>query len=203
MKRTLLLLALVLVGLTAVAYGLMRPTIEQRSRVRARDARIAEVWAHSPPLVLDAATQGILAHADRAETFRLESESDGEAHTAAESAAIAALPEKLVQNHRVMRIGQPQGHELSIALSKALAQADSQQSFTQCFDPGVAFRVWQGKAHTDISICFFCSAMDITTENANHKVLYHYHPGLRYSRPALLALSRQAFPGDKQLMALK
>ncbi len=203
MKRTLLLLPFVLVGLTAVAYGLMRPVLAKNAHLQASKDRIAERLAHSKPLVLDAATQGILAHADRVETFRLESESDGEVRTAAESAVIAALPEKLVQNHRVMRIGQPQGHELSTDLSRALAEADSEQSFTQCFDPGVAFRVWQGKAHTDISICFFCSAMDITTEDAKHKVLDHYHPGLRYSRPALLALSRQAFPDDKQLKALK
>ena len=203
MKRTVLLQTLALLGLAAVGYGFMRPLIERNSQIEARKAGLAERLAHSKPLVLDAVTQGIIAHADRVETFRLESESDGEARTAAGSAKIAALPEQLIQNSRVLRIGQPQGHELANSLSKALAQADAEQSFTQCFDPGIAFRVWQGKSHMDIRICFFCSAMDIVTEDAKKKVLYHYHPGLRYSRPALLALSRQAFPGDKQLMALK
>ena len=103
----------------------------------------------------------------------------------------------------MIRTGHQQGREFAASLHPALALADEEQSLTQCFDPGDAFRVWQGKAHSDICVSFYCSGIEMTTEDAKHKVMSHSYVGMRYSLPALLALSRQAFPDDKQLMALK
>lgn len=199
MKRTLLMLILGLSGLVAVGYGFRRPVIEGNIRTRASEARLAG----SKPLVLDAATQGILAHADWVETFRLDDLQDRDEPVTKDQVGIDTLFPTLIQNHRVILTGPPQDRKFAIALSKALVLADSGAAMTQCFEPGVAFRVWQGQTHTDVCVCFVCSGVDITTEDAQFKVLHHTHSGLRYSRPALLALSRQAFPDDKQLMAMR
>lgn len=74
---------------------------------------------------------------------------------------------------------------------------------SQCFVPGVGFRVWKGRAHTDLCVCFYCSGVEIITKDAKHKEVYHHQTVLGGSRAAFLALARQAFPQDAHLAALK
>ena len=203
MKRIPLMPTFALLGLAAVIYGFMRPVIQKNAERRSVEARTAEYLAHSKPLVLDAVTQGIFAHADRVEIFRLEDLSDHDEPPSKKSAEIDTLLPIYIQNHRVILTSPVQDKAFAITLSRALTLADSGAAMTQCFEPGIAFRVWRGQLHTDVCVCFLCSGVDVTTEDAKHKVLHYTHSGLRYSRPAFLALSRQAFPEDKQLAALK
>ncbi len=212
MKRTVILLSLAIFGLAAVCYGLTRAVtltrvvMEQHKRTMALEAMLA----NSKPLVVDTSTQAILAGADRVETFRLADFHEEEDLTPEEQTILSGAHTLSLDNHTVLRTGPTQGRAFASALGNALAQADSGQAVAgqkglmpSCFDPGVAFRVWQGKAHTDICVCFYCSGVEIITEDANHKVLYQNETGLRYSRPAFLALSKQAFPQDRHLAALK
>ncbi len=193
MKRTFLLLMVTISGLAVMGYGLTRTMT------------LKAMLANSKPLVLDAATQAILAGADRVETFRLADFHEEEDLTPQEQNILSGAHTLSLDNHAVLRTGPTQGRVFASALGSALAQADSGQGagIPSCFDPGVGFRVWQGKSHTDICVCFYCAAVEIITEDAKHKVLYHFQTGLRDSRPAFLALSKQAFPQDRHLAALK
>jgi len=72
---------------------------------------------------------------------------------------------------------------------------------TFCFDPGVGFRVWQGKVRAGLCVCFYCSDVDIITQEDRHKEVFHQRTNLGGSRAAFLALARRAFPKDARLSA--
>ena len=108
-----------------------------------------------------------------------------------------------LDSYIVLHKGAPQGKALAAGLSAALSASDSPSLMTQCFDPGVGFRVWKGRAHTDLCVCFLCSGVEVITEDARHKEVFHQRAELGRSRAAFLALSRQAFPQDAALAAVK
>ena len=99
--------------------------------------------------------------------------------------------------------GPTQGRAFAGSLRAALVQGTSAPDGAQCFEPGIGFRAWKGQAHTDICVCFTCQGVEIVTKNAKQTVLHQSLTELGASRPALLVLSKQAFPQDKQLAALE
>lgn len=197
MKRIVLLLVL-LAACTAAVF-VIPYALKAREAARRQEA-YARMLAGSPPLVLDVATTAILNGADRVETFRLQGGDEDE--DASGTLAVYASP-RYVEDHLVIGNGRQQGRAFAGALRAALVQGTSAPDFMQCFMPGVGFRAWKGKAHTDISVCFTCQGIEIVTKDAKQKVLHQSLTELGASRPALLALSRQAFPQDKQLAALE
>lgn len=197
MKRIVLLLSLLVVCAAAVAF----PYALRMQEAARRQEAYSRMLAGSPPLVLDAKTTAILNGADRVETFRLQG-GDEDLDASKTLAAAYAAP-RYVEDHFVIGNGATQGRAFAGALRAALAQGTSAPDFAQCFMPGVGFRAWRGKAHTDICVCFTCQGVEIITKDAKQTVLHQSLTELGASRPALLALSKQAFPQDKQLAALE
>ncbi len=194
MKRITILLICVFLTVGAVGYGLPRAALlwkEHQLRAQLRNARPFPTG----PLVLDATTKTILTGADRVETFRLAGGDYDEA------------PDRIrdlgtLDDHTILHIGALQGKAFAADLSAALASSESPSFMSQCFDPGVGFRVWKGQAHTDLCVCFLCSGVEIITKDARHKEVFHQRADLGKSRTAFLALARQAFPQDAQIAAL-
>ena len=172
--------------------------LKAREAARRQEAHVRMLA--SKPLVLDADTKAILDSADRVETFRLQG-SDEDEDAFGHSAAAYAAPQYL-EDHLVICRRPTQGRAFAGALQAALVQGTSEPDAAQCFEPGLGFRAWQGKAHTDICVCFTCQGVEIVTKDAKQAVLHQSLTELGASRPALLALSKQAFPQDKALAAL-
>jgi hypothetical protein len=201
MKRVVVLLIVAFLAVGVVGYGLPRAALwrERALRQHQREAMLASLG----PLVLDAATKAILAGADRVETFRLADFHEGEDRSAAERAALESGHLRSLDDYTVLRTGAPQGKDFAGRLNAALSTLESPSLMLQCFDPGVGFRVWKGRAHTDLCVCFYCSGVEIITQDAKHKEVFHQRAELGRSRTAFLALARQAFPQDAHLTALK
>lgn len=199
MKRTAIIVALVVLCVAAVGYRPVRVAWEKHHHEQVRRSLLVG----STPFVLDPVTQGILSHADRVETFRLSDIHEARDRTTAEWTALSGPHTQFLEEHPVLHKGQPQGAAFAAAMETALTQARSPGSIAGCFDPGVGYRVWKGKAHTDICVCFYCEGIELITQDAQHKEVTKTMISLGAARPAFLALSRQAFPQDKALAALK
>ncbi len=206
MKRILVVASIVILCVAAVGYGVPRYRLARESARRQRYIQEERQIEDRTPLVLDAKTQAILSGADRVETFRLAGGGDEEELTGAEQAALHGPHPQYFENYSVMDVGQPQGKPFAASLQKALSQVSGAVDGAQCFDPGVGFRVWKAKAHVDVCVCFYCSGIQITTPYTSPESIrqnpYHQPTMLGESRPALLALSKEAFPQDARLAAL-
>lgn len=202
MKRTLLAVCLVVFCLAAVAAAPCY--LKAREAARRQEYR-DEAARNEMPLVLDAKTQAILAGADRVETFRLAGGGD-EDYTKGEQVAISGPNAQYFENYPVLQVGSVQGKAFAGVLNKALSQASNEANGSQCYEPGIGFRVWKGAAHRDICVCFHCGGLEVlphgSVRDDAHQNPYHLPTSLGQSRPALLALSRQAFPQDEALAAL-
>lgn len=201
MKRTIPLLVLLVVCTAAV---LAPYYLKAREAARRREA-YAQMLANSTPLVLDAKTTAILSGADRVETFRLAGGGD-EDYTKEEQATISGPNTRYFENYPVLQVGSVQGRAFAGALNKALLQVSSEANGSQCYEPGIGFRVWKGASHRDICICFHCGGLEVlphgSVRDDAHQNPYYLPTSLGQSRPVLLALSKQAFPQDKALAAL-
>jgi hypothetical protein len=203
MKRTLVLLVFAVLAVGIAGYGLPRTAFWRERLLRQHQQRT--ILADIGPLVLDATTKAILAGADRVETFRLAGGDFDEAvnNAPAGQKETATRPIATLDDYTVLRKGASHDKIVAADLNAALAQSKHLSMMTQCFDPIVGFRVWKGQAHTDLCVCFLCSGVEIVTENTRHKEVFHQRAELGESRPAFLALARQAFPQDKKIAALK
>lgn len=192
--RRILLVGFVVGALFAVACA---SGLHRRAQHSADAAHKASAVPKLP--LLDAQTAALLAGADRVETFRLADFQD-ETHTPEEGKAIERQGQ--IYQYAVLRKGLPQGQAFASKLASALSGLD-RSDYSQCFDPGVGFRVWNGKKHADIFVCFYCSGVQAVAYDETGKIVRDVRTGLDASRPALLALSRAAFPNDKALEQLK
>ena len=203
MKRNVILLGLAIVIACFAPTGYRMALVAKERHTRALYQRQRD---NSPPLVLDATTKNILDGADRVETFRLVEDADIErtpAEFAEEQAATSGPHVKRLGDYVILHAGPTQDKAFAARLSGALSLVHEEGAGSQCFSPGVGFRVWKGLAHVDLCVCFYCSGVDIKTADPKHKALPSIRVSLDRSRAALLALSRQAFPQDKALAAVK
>jgi hypothetical protein len=73
----------------------------------------------------------------------------------------------------------------------------------RCFEPGVAFRVWNGKEAVEVIICFRCTNFEVQVSGAkkdgDETEQYGFGPGLE----PFLALAKEAFPDDREIQGLK
>ncbi len=199
MKRTAIIVALVVVCLAAFSYLLVRRALDHRTREQARRSMIMQ----TTPFVPDPVTQSILSNPDRVETFRLSDFHEEERDTPEAEAARSTPHTQFLDDHAVLHMGLPQGAAFAAAIGVALRQTRSPGNYYSCFEPGVGYRVWKGKAHTDLCVCFYCEGIELITKDAHNKEVTKTIISLGVARPAFLALSRQAFPQDKALAALK
>ncbi len=196
MKRIVVLLLLAVFGVSAVGYGVSHSAAHRHRSEAAR-------FPPPGPLVLGAATRTIFAGANRVETFRLADFHEGKKRTPAEDETLSGGCLGTLDDHVVLRAGVPQGKAFAGRLGTALSKLRGPSSMAMCLDSGVGFRVWKGKAHTDLCVCFYCSGVEIITKDARHKEVFRTQTELGGSRAAFLALARQAFPQDAPLAALK
>ena len=212
MKRTVLLLSLTIFFAAALCFGVpYSRMLLERSR---RHAAYADMLANSQPVVLDAATQSIMDNADRVETFRLVDFHEQENYTPEERAMeeramVDGSHPRPLDDYTVLYSGPHEGKVYAAMLREALSQTPSPfrrdglaTGVPSCFDPGVGFRVWAGKSHVDLCVCFYCSGIQIITAEASHKPSTQMTI-LGPSRTAYLKLAQQVFPQDKRLAALK
>ena len=113
---------------------------------------------------------------------------------------------------QVLQVGPPQGpafaHALRVALSKmpspgGILAEGSAPTPPDGFGSDVGFRVWKVKARTNIYLGFYSNGGQIVSRDAHNKLRMQTESVLDASRPAFLALSRQAFPQDAALAGLK
>ena len=103
MKRIVLLLGFGIVCIGAVSFA--APRFVAARQTADRNAAYAQMMTKNGPLVLDGATQAVLAHADRVETFRLVNPNADSDETAMpigsspQSRAIGPFP-RSVERHR-------------------------------------------------------------------------------------------------------
>jgi hypothetical protein len=198
MKRTWMLASLAIFCLAAVW---LTPVVRAHLEEKRRQDAEAQYEKTSPRLVLDAKTQAILFGADRVETFRL---AGGDMdYTLEEQVALSGPHIQYLDDYTVLHVGPPQGKAFAIPLRAAVAQATADIDAYQCFEPVIGFRAWKGKAHTDICVCFFCAGIEVITQDAHNHIVHQTRINLGAARPAFLALSKQAFPQDATLAALK
>lgn len=205
MKRTLLAVSLLAVFCLAAVFGLPR---YQRVREAARRQQCVDEAARNEiPLALDAKTQAILAGADRVETFLL---TNPNRDYDEKDVMPLSRPSMLMEQCEVRRTGPTEGRVFAAALLAALSQMPApeddagQTTVTpNNFGSDVGFRVWKGKAHTDICLGLYTEFGAVISQNAHGKVFARTLAKLGASRTAFLALSKQAFPQDAPLAALK
>ncbi len=205
MKRVVLLLGFGLVCIGAVYYA--APRYVAARKTADQNAGYARMLMGNGPLVLDSATQAIFVNADRVETFRLV---DPNADSDESSMPVSSWPRgQFMGGCQVMHVGPAEGRDFAAALQMALARMPSPGDMTGQSVPGpndsgsdVGFRVWRGKAHADIYVGLNTGYGEIISEDAHHKPLMRTAGYMGGSRPALLALSRQAFPQDTSLAEL-
>lgn len=151
-------------------------------------------------LSLDAATSAIFTQATRVDTFRL-ADFHEQVRSPKDDQIIDSRKYGTVGNYTVLSVGRPQDGAFAGRLSQALATAnDPSTSFiSSCFDPGVGFRVWHGHEHADLFLCFTCSGLEITTQARAGGI----RADLGAARAPLLALSKEVFPQDTTLQAIK
>ncbi len=159
--------------------------------------------AHAPehPLKLDAATEAIFAHADRVEALRLMDFHENWKRPQADYDNLDKFGQ--AYHYTLLRPARPVNLSFGPRLRDALRLTpDESHAFYQCFEPGVGFRAWRGKTHTDVFVCFYCEGVEIVTTDERKKQLGYFHPDMGAARKSLLALSREAFPDDKLLQEL-
>ncbi len=156
-----------------------------------------------PTLSIEARTRAVFENADKVEVFRL-ADFHEMMRPNAENEAIEKQKYGEMRTYTITRVGTEQNAAFAQKLLSALEQAaPKDNSGISCFDPGVGFRVHQGKSFVEIFVCFHCSGVEIVTTDENKQEIWRSHTELGAARTPLLALSRRAFPDDKNLRELK
>jgi hypothetical protein len=98
--------------------------------------------------------------------------------------------------------GKDQGHDFASRLADVLSDKDSySDSFAKCFDPGVAFRAWQGERCVDVVICFQCDNLYVGPPKKDQGENYSFIK--TPARARLIVLTKEAFPEDNEVQSLK
>ncbi|MBI2922183.1 MAG: hypothetical protein HYY18_14115 [Planctomycetes bacterium] len=71
------------------------------------------------------------------------------------------------------------------------------------FEPGVGFRLWREKDWVDVTLCFHCDELEISSKKPDEKELRTSHEDFDAARAALVKLVKEAFPDDKEIQALE
>ena len=118
-------------------------------------------------------------------------------------------PPMLMEQCEVRHTGPMEGRPFAAALLAALSQMPALEDnagqptvMPNDFGSDVGFRVWKGVAHTDVCLGLYTEYGEVASQDAHGKLFGRRIAKLGVSRPALLALSKQAFPQDKALAAL-
>jgi hypothetical protein len=131
-------------------------------------------------------TLAILKGADRVEVFRLDNR------------LIEKVPEGVKKFGRfaITAMGKEQGKEFAGKLAAVLMKDETYFGRAlRCFEPGVGFRIWNGKESVDMTICFGCSNFYVGGA-------YGEFGGSKGIYGQLAKLAKEAFPDDKEIQEL-
>jgi hypothetical protein len=71
------------------------------------------------------------------------------------------------------------------------------------FQPGVAYRFWKDQEAVSVLVCFKCSEVAFETDNAEDKDRRIGRAIWAQLRPEIVQLTKQIFPDDKAIQAIK
>ncbi len=113
--------------------------------------------------------------------------------------------ETQIGGYRVTATGKEQGEKFATDLAAILLTDATwlNPNAAKCFEPGIAFRLWKDKAKVDVLICFKCHNLQVTSYDAEGKMLVQAFGNMEESSyAALLKLAKAAFPDDKEIQDL-
>jgi hypothetical protein len=111
-----------------------------------------------------------------------------------------------VGDYAVTAKGKDQGPEFAARL-RAILFNDRTYLFDMAkgciFQPGVAFRVWNGKESMDVFLCFSCDELLILVKDESGAVVHLAQEDFDPMRAELVKLAREAFPDDPEIQGLQ
>ena len=136
---------------------------------------------------------GILASASRGEVFR-------------------GFPEKPTEpmgkecgGYPVISTGKERDREFAAKVAAILFDEKTYdfEKAKKCeFQPGVGLRLWRDKDWVDVTLCFSCDELEVSSKKPDEKELRTSHEDFDAARPALVKLVKEAFPDDKEIQGL-
>jgi hypothetical protein len=147
------------------------------------------------PVEFDDDSKAILDGATKVEVFRIDPQNGPN------SSKPHQKGEKRIGGWLIAAQGADQGMEFVRRLAATLSdETNYTPNDVKCFDPGVAFRIWRREESAEIVICFMCNNFYFgpPTERAYENAAF-----ANDMRHQLLVLVKEAFPGDKEIQALK
>jgi len=103
--------------------------------------------------------------------------------------------EKIVSGYRAISTGKVQGKKFAARLAAVLLDEKTYSGEHKACEPtpGVAFRLWKGKQHVDVTLCFECNMLSVNSVGGDFDLV----------RPALVSLAKEAFPDDARIQKLR
>ncbi|MEK7466871.1 MAG: hypothetical protein AAB074_05595 [Planctomycetota bacterium] len=145
----------------------------------ADDAFMGEVGKHA---------LGILEGADRVETFRTHSERD------------ETVGANVVDGYPVVKTGPEKDAAFAKRILSQLKHEETEPNDLECaFVPHDAFRVWKGKEHVDVLICFHCDQVQVTSFPPKAAEPIRALGDFEEKSGPWFVLCREAFPDDGDL----
>ncbi|MCK6471503.1 MAG: hypothetical protein L6R28_07135 [Planctomycetes bacterium] len=141
----------------------------------------------------------VLKAPEKVECFRI----DGKNHLTPEQQAKVEEATKRIRGYAITAQGKDQDAAFGGKIAAVLFD-EKTYNFEEAKGcdpvPGVAFRVWKGKASVDVILCFECSILIVATGD---KEAHSKSENFDNARAALVALAKSAFPDDKTIQGLK
>jgi len=135
----------------------------------------------------------VLAGATKVEVFRIDPREEAFEHKAGE---------RRIGGYLITAQGYDQGQDFADRLAEILQDDKTfTNDYAKCFNPGVAYRVWKDAQAVEVLLCFMCDNLYCgpPTDRANETASFLGSP----RRADLLRLTKEAFPDDKDIQALK
>jgi hypothetical protein len=112
---------------------------------------------------------------------------------------------KAIGGHRITETGPERSQEFAARLAAVLLTDETYNCTfpTHCFDPGVAFRLWNGDRRVEVLMCFFCDNLRFRAVGADGKELHEaFGNWMPSSRAKLVRLVKEAFPDNARIQAM-
>ena len=140
-------------------------------------------------------TQGMetLKGATRVEAFRVDPSREAKANDA------------WIGGYVISATGKEQGKEFAAKLSAVLLSPTTYSFLNRkrcMFVPGVAYRFWKDQEVVEVTVCFHCDDLMVLVKDGSGKMLHYSGSAFDDARAEMVALARQAFPGDDEVQSM-
>jgi hypothetical protein len=142
---------------------------------------------------LGVSTIEIMRRVERVETIRIKRHDSEEGAT------------KRYEGYVLLGVGKTEGNAFAKSLSEAIINEKNGLGFAKMciFDPGVIFKLWNGKEMVKLTICFTCDDILIERYDVEGKKAHSAFFDFSANRAALVRLCKMAFPKDGAIQMLK